>query len=114
MGWNIQKILADDKFCDADNCLLLIDLSNGIVLICKYSFHKECLSTLYNNKCNFCFDYLSTKIKKNIKNLDKRLSTPLRENEIPLFEDKNNNNNENDDDENIENILEKIKYDVKN
>src|SRR6266542_1821995 len=91
-----------------------MNLSNEIVLICKHSFHKECLSTLYNNKCNFCFDYLSTEIKKNIKSLDKRLSIPLRENEIPLFEDENNNNNENDDDENIENILERIEYDVEN
>ena len=46
--------------------------------------------------------------------MDKRLSTPLRENEIPLFEDENNNNNENDDDKNIENILERIEYDVEN
>src|SRR6266545_3155100 len=83
LGWNTQKIPADDKFCDADNCLLPMDLSNGIVLICGHSFHK-------------------------------RFSTPLRENEIPLFEDKNNNNNENDDDENIENILERIEYDVEN
>ncbi len=114
LGWNIQKIPADDKFCDANNCLLLIDLSNRIVLICEYSFHKECLSILYNDKCNFYFDYLSIKIKKNIKSLNKKLSTLLRENEIPLFKDENNNNNENDDDENIENILERIEYDVKN
>ena len=45
--------------------------------------------------------------------MDKRLFTLLRENEIPLFEDENNNNNENDD-ENIENILERIEYDVEN
>ena len=45
--------------------------------------------------------------------LDQRLSTSLRENEIPLFENENNNNNENDD-ENIENILEKIEYDIEN
>ena len=93
LGWNTQKIPVDDKFCDADNCLLPMDLSNGIVLICGHSFHKECLSTLYNDKCNFCFDYLSTKIKKNIKSLNKRLSTLLKENEIPLFKDENNNNN---------------------
>src|SRR6266498_1146934 len=110
LGWNTQKIPADDKFCDADNCLLPMNLSNRIVLICGHSFHKECLNTLYNDKCNFCFDYLSIEIKKNIKSLYKRLSTPLRENEIPLFEDENNNNNENDDD-NIENILERIEYD---
>ena len=116
LGWNTQKIPADDKFCDADNCLLPnnIDISNGIILICGHSFHRECLSTLYNDKCNFCFDYLSSGIEKNIKSLDQRLSTPLRENKIPLSEDESNNNNENDDDENIENILERIEYDVEN
>ena len=31
-----------------------------------------------------------------------------------MFEDENNNNNENNDDNNIENILERIEYDVKN
>ena len=91
-----------------------MDLSNRIVLIYEHSFHKECLSTLYNDKCNFCFDYLSIEIKKNIKSLDKRLSILLRENEIPLFEDENNNNNKNNNDENIKNILKRIEYDVEN
>ena len=77
-------------------------------------FHKECLSTLYNDKCNFCFDYLSSEIEKNIKSLDQRLSTSLRENEIPLFEKENNNDNENNEEENIENILEREECDVEN
>ncbi|UZO03100.1 uncharacterized protein OCT59_023513 [Rhizophagus irregularis] len=116
LGWNTQKIPADDKFCDANNCLLSnsIDLSNGIVLLCGHSFHKECLSTLYDDKCNFCFDYLSSGIEKNIKSLDQRLSTSLKENEIPLFEKENNNDDENDEEENIENILERIECDVEN
>jgi hypothetical protein len=116
LGWNTQKIPADDKFCDADNCLLSnsIDLSNGIVLLCGHSFHKECLSTLYNDKCNFCFDYLSSGIKKNIESLNQRLFTSLRENEIPLFENENNNDDENDEEENIENILERTECDVEN
>ncbi len=114
LGWNIQKIPADDKFCDANNCLLLIDLSNRIVLICEYSFHKECLSILYNDKCNFCFDYLLTEIKKNIKSLNKKLFILLKENEIPLFENENNNNNKNNDDKNIENILKRIEYNIEN
>ncbi|CAB4417820.1 unnamed protein product [Rhizophagus irregularis] len=116
LGWNTQKIPADDKFCDANNCLLSnsIDLSNGIVLLCGHSFHKECLSTLYDDKCNFCFDYLSSGIEKNIKSLDQRLSTSLKENEIPLFEKENNNDDENDEKENIENILERTECDVEN
>ncbi|UZO28851.1 uncharacterized protein OCT59_022358 [Rhizophagus irregularis] len=91
-----------------------IDLSNGIVLLCGHSFHKECLSTLYDDKCNFCFDYLSSGIEKNIKSLDQRLSTSLKENEIPLFEKENNNDDENDEEENIENILERTECDVEN
>jgi hypothetical protein len=116
LGWNTQKIPADNKFCDADNCLLPnnMDLSNGIVLICGHSFHQECLNILYNNKCNHCFIYLSTEIERNIKSLDKRLSAPLKENETLLFEDENNNVEENDDNENIENILERTECDVEN
>ena len=116
LGWNTKKKPANNKFCDADNCLLpnCIDPSNGIILICGHSYHQECLNTLNNDKCNHCFSYLSSEIKKNIKSLDERLSKSLKENEIPLFDDKNNDNNENDDDENIENILERIEYDVEN
>ena len=41
LGWNIQKKPADNKFCDADNCLIpnCIDLDNRIVLICGHSFY---------------------------------------------------------------------------
>jgi len=41
LGWNTQKKPADNKFCDADNCLIpnCIDLDNRIVLICGHSFH---------------------------------------------------------------------------
>jgi len=46
--------------------------------------------------------------------LDQRLSTSLRENEIPLFEKENNNDNENNEEENIENILERAECDVEN
>ena len=51
-----------------------------------------------------------------IKNLNKRLFTPLKENEIPLFEDENDdlNVNNNDDSESIESILEKTEYDIEN
>ena len=113
LGWNTKKKPSNSKFCDADNCLLpnCIDSSNGIILICGHSFHQECLSTLYNDKCNHCFNYLSTAIKKNIESLDKRLSTPLQEKDKTEDE---NNNDENDEEENIENILERIECDVEN
>ena len=42
------------------------------------------------------------------------MSKLLRKNKTPLFEDENNNNNENDDDKNIENILEKVEYNIEN
>ena len=113
LDWNTKKKPSNSKFCDADNCLLpnCMDSSNGIILICGHSFHQECLSTLYNDKCNHCFNYLSTAIKKNIESLDKRLSTPLQEKDKTEDE---NNNDENDEEENIENILERIECDVEN
>ena len=46
--------------------------------------------------------------------MDQRLSTSLKENEIPLFEKENNNDDENDEEENIENILERTECDVEN
>ena len=118
LGWNTQRRPADNKFCDADNCLLSnnIDLFNRIVLICGHSFHQECLSTLFDEKCIYCFNYLSSEIERNIKSLNKRLFAPLKENEIPLFEDENNDNYENNDkdDETIEDILEKTEYNIEN
>jgi len=118
LGWNTQKKPADNKFCDVDNCLLpnSVDLSNRIVLICGHSFHQKCLHTLFNDKCNYCFDYFSSEIERNIKSLNKRLFAPLKQNEIPLFEDENNDLNEdnNDDNENIESILERTEYNIEN
>ena len=118
LGWNIQDKSADYKFCDVDNCLLpsSVYLSNRIVLTCGHSFHQKCLHTLFNDKCNYCFDYFSSEIERNIKSLNKRLFTPLKENEIPLFEDENDDLNvdNNDDSKSIESILEKTEYDIEN
>src|SRR6266542_337543 len=95
LAWNTKIKPADDKFCDAKDCL-----------------------TLYNGKCNHCFSYLSLEITKNIKSLTKRLTTPLKENEKSLVEedvdnDLNENNDENND-ENIQSILEKLEQDIDN
>ena len=51
-----------------------------------------------------------------LKGTLKRLFTLLKENEIPLFEDKNDdlNVNNNDDSESIKSILEKTEYDIEN
>ncbi|POG75269.1 hypothetical protein GLOIN_2v1770313 [Rhizophagus irregularis DAOM 181602=DAOM 197198] len=81
LAWSTSNPPAEDKFCDADNCNITNSLSN-IVLICGHSYHKECLSIL-NEKCKYCFNYLSRSIKTNITNLNKRLSKPLKDNEIP-------------------------------
>ncbi|PKK40400.1 hypothetical protein RhiirC2_805429, partial [Rhizophagus irregularis] len=78
---------ADDKFCDAENCLLLsnIDSSNGIVLICGHGFYKECLA-LYNGKYN----------------------------EIPLVEEEIIDSSGKSNDENIQSILERLKQNIDN
>ncbi|PKC05474.1 hypothetical protein RhiirA5_420887 [Rhizophagus irregularis] len=106
---------ANDNFCDAEKCLLPnnIDSSNGIVLICGHGFHKECL-TLYNDKCNHCFNYLSFEAQKNINTLTARLTTPLKNNEIPLVEEKINNNSNENNDENIQSILERLEQNIDN
>ncbi len=119
LAWNTKIKPANDKFCDAEECLFSnnLDLFNDIVLICDHGFHKDCL-TLYNGKCNHCFSYLSLEITKNIKSLTKRLTIPLKENEKSLVEedvddDLNENNDENND-ENIQSILEKLEQDIDN
>ncbi|PKK58458.1 hypothetical protein RhiirC2_796263 [Rhizophagus irregularis] len=111
---NIYKP-ADDNFCDAEKCLLPnnIDSSNGIVLICGHGFHKECL-TLYNDKCNHYFNYLSFEAQKNINTLTARLTTPLKDNEIPLVEEEINNNSNENNDENIQSILERLEQNIDN
>ena len=110
LAWNTSNIPDNDKFCDAENCLSLN--SSNIILICGHSYHKECLSLL-NDKCKYCFNYLSESIKTNITSLNKRLSKPLKDNEIPEFTE-DNGLNEDYDDENIENLLEQEEYNINN
>jgi len=117
LAWNTKIKPANDKFCDAAKCSLLdnLDLSNDIVLICGHGFHKECL-TLCNGKCNHCFNYLSSAIKKNVISLTKRLTIPLKDNEKPLVEKDDVNLDENDknNDENMYDILEKLEQNIDN
>ncbi|UZO05447.1 uncharacterized protein OCT59_025797 [Rhizophagus irregularis] len=115
LAWNTAYKPANDNFCDAEKCLLPnnIDSSNGIVLICGHGFHKECL-TLYNDKCNHCFNYLSFEAQKNINTLTARLTTPLKDNEIPLVEEEINNNSNENNDENIQSILERLEQNIDN
>ncbi|CAB4432309.1 unnamed protein product [Rhizophagus irregularis] len=95
LAWNTAYKPANDNFCDAEKCLLPnnIDSSNGIVLICGHGFHKECL-TLYNDKS--------------------RLTTSLKDNEIPLVEKEINNNSNENNDENIQSILERLEQNIDN
>ena len=116
LAWNTEHKPANDKFCDAETCLLPnnIDSSNGIVLICGHGFHKECL-TLYNGKCNYCFKYLSFGVQKNISTLTTRLTTPLKDNEIPLVDEEETNDGlDENNDENMQSILERLEQNIDN
>ena len=110
LAWSTSKIPDNDKFCDAENCLS--SNSSNIILICGHSYHKECLSLL-NDKCKYCFNYLSESIKTNITSLNKRLSKPLKDNEIPeVTEDIGLDDDY--DDENIDSLLEQEEYNINN
>ncbi|CAB4385929.1 unnamed protein product [Rhizophagus irregularis] len=110
LAWSTSNIPDNDKICDAENCLL--SNSSNIILICGHSYHKECLSLL-DEKCKYCFNYLSESIKTNITSLNKRLFKPLKDNEISEFtEDKGLD--EDYDDENIDSLLEQEEYNINN
>src|SRR4051812_9604812 len=110
LAWSTSNIPDNDKICDAENCLS--SNSSNIILICGHSYHKECLSLL-NEKCKYCFNYLSESIKTNITSLNKRLSKPLKDDEISEFtEDKGLD--EDHDDENIDSLLEQEEYNINN
>ncbi|PKC56615.1 hypothetical protein RhiirA1_473746 [Rhizophagus irregularis] len=51
LAWNTKTKPFDNKFCDAEKCLLSnnLDLSNNIVLTCGHAYHKQCLDLLKNN-----------------------------------------------------------------
>ncbi|PKY62087.1 hypothetical protein RhiirA4_487969, partial [Rhizophagus irregularis] len=46
LAWNTETKPSDDKFCDAEKCLLSNNsnnpLFNNIVLTCGYAYHKQC------------------------------------------------------------------------
>ncbi|GBC23930.2 hypothetical protein GLOIN_2v1485098 [Rhizophagus irregularis DAOM 181602=DAOM 197198] len=111
LAWSTSNLPDIDKFCDAENCLLSNSSSN-IILICGHSYHKECLNLL-NEKCKYCFNYLSESIKTNITTLNKRLSKPLKDNEIPEFLEEKGLD-EDYDDENIDSLLEQKEYNINN
>ena len=113
LAWSTSNLPANDKFCDAENCLLSNTTnSSNIILICGHSYHKECLSLL-NEKCKYCFNYLSESIKTNISSLNKRLSKPLTDNEKSEIT-KNEDLNEDYEGENIETLLEQAEYNINN
>ncbi|UZO02933.1 uncharacterized protein OCT59_021409 [Rhizophagus irregularis] len=92
---------------------ILPNSSDSIVLICGHGFHKECLA-LYNGKCSHCFNYLSFGIQKNINTLTARLTTALKDNEIPLVEEEMNDSLDENNDEDMQNILERLEQNIDN
>jgi hypothetical protein len=79
LTWSTLNLPDNNKLCNAKNCIL--SNSSNIILLCGHSYHKECLSLL-DEKCKYCFNYLSESIKANIISLNKRLSKPLTNDEI--------------------------------
>jgi len=117
LAWSTSNLPNNDKFCDAENCLSTDTVnSSNIILICGHSYHKECLSLL-NEKCKYCFNYLSESIKTNVTSLNRRLFKPLKDNEISEI-----TKDEKDEDdlgeiyegENVETLLEQIEHDIDN
>src|SRR5437016_994122 len=52
LAWNTKTKPSDNKFCDANKCLLsnISSLSdNNIVLTCGHAYHKQCLDLLKDN-----------------------------------------------------------------
>ena len=111
LAWSTSNLPAEDKFCDAENCNI-ISSSSTIVLICGHSYHKECLS-IFNEKCKYCFNYLSKSIKTNIASLNKRLFKSLKDDELPEIT-KDDDLDEDYEDENIETLLEQTEQDINN
>ncbi|GBC30269.2 hypothetical protein GLOIN_2v1787998 [Rhizophagus irregularis DAOM 181602=DAOM 197198] len=62
----------------------------------------------------YCFNFLSFGIQKNINTLTARLTTTLKDNEIPLVEEEINNSLNENNDENMQNILERLKQNIDN
>ena len=117
LAWSTSNLPNNDKFCDAENCLSTDTVnSSNIILICGHSYHKECLSLL-NEKCKYCFNYLSESIKTNVTSLNRRLFKPLKDNEISeITKDEKDEDDlgENYEGENVETLLEQIEHDIDN
>ncbi|GBB88522.1 hypothetical protein RclHR1_15040008 [Rhizophagus clarus] len=112
LAWSTSNLPDEEKICDAENCNITNSSSN-IVLICGHSYHKECLSFL-NEKCEYCFNYLSKSIKTNIISLNKRLFKSLNDDEITEITKDNNDLDDNYEDENVETLLEETEENIDN
>ena len=112
LAWSTSNLPSEDKFCDAKKCNITDSSSPNIILICGHSYHKECLKLL-NEKCKYCFNYLSRSIKTNITSLNKRLSKPLSDDEISEIT-KNDDLDEDYEVENVETLLEQAEQNIDN
>jgi hypothetical protein len=117
LAWSTSNLPNNDNVCDAENCLSTNTInSSNIILICGHSYHKECLSLL-NEKCKYCFNYLSENIKTNITSLNRRLFKPLKDDEISeITKDEKDEDDLGEDyeGENIETLLEQEEHNIDN
>ncbi|GBB83557.1 hypothetical protein RclHR1_10250008, partial [Rhizophagus clarus] len=112
LAWSTSNLPDEEKIWNAENCNIT-NLSSNIILICGHSYHKECLS-FFNEKCEYCFNYLSKSIKTNIISLNKRLFKSLNDDEIAEITKDNNNLDDDYEDENVETLLEETEENIDN
>jgi hypothetical protein len=80
-GYNTEKPPSSEKFCDYDQCSILLDTeSTRQVLICGHAYHSDCLKIL-NFVCLPCTHYFCDGIKKLSQSFIDRLTKDISDEE---------------------------------
>ena len=117
-GYNSDQPSSSEKFCDYDQCSILLDAENSQqVLICGHAYHSDCLKIL-NFVCLPCTRYFCDGIKKLSQSFIDRLSKGVLEDseeeedgrETTIVDEDNENNDMFEIDELDENILAQEKF----